>query len=710
MSSNIPVATWALGPTTRTAAESALDTSPVIRPPGSESVLLGDKRTLVKPADIKPGGKYYSIVKLQMKYEGQDPDDTRYAMGTGWLIAPDLLVTAGHCAYDHQYGFGRAIEVKAYVGYHGKEFVDTDKNVQFRRGVKIATTKNWINSEVNRANDVSFIRVETPFNSIVSVKWQKTPVTGDRTLGVVGYPADRTSKSGEQGAEMWEMFATTHVDLQTTPSNMLEYLISTYAGQSGSPVLVQDSPQLTSIGAHVYGLGNRNSASVIRGQYGNDFGAYIGTFDANSKFQTITTVAGVTYLNVPPQSQEADLGERAESFGDIFRKVIDIGTQIGPRILQVGTPFLGTQAVKIAGAVGTALSVANELTKSKAPGTESGFEPPLDYKSYAARAVLAESVLQHVIHGAATPNKLAMYKAMQKSFEENKAQIKPVAKRIGPYLLDPALRILVAETAPKTGEEASIMSQYPRIGDARTLKGVSDGQKKAFVEALNKVSSSKVGQEGFLDFLSPLASLAVNVVGSGVSAVAKAIGGGESSLTEGPTPPDTLQAHIETLCHRALMAEAALQAAMAIPVTSHEEGFFGDLVNVIKDVGSTVIKVAPSVIQAVTPIVKSFTESSMPVPTGGQAGTSNKPLVKQPSIADLVRGGKPIPTPDTAPSAPGAPSLADLARSGKSFRVAERSAVNGLGETRTFALLEAQEDGVWGGNPPAPKPKPTAHV
>jgi hypothetical protein len=61
MSSNIPVATWPLRTTTQTAAESALDTSPVIQIPGFkiETVLAGDTRTRVKLADIKPGGKYY---------------------------------------------------------------------------------------------------------------------------------------------------------------------------------------------------------------------------------------------------------------------------------------------------------------------------------------------------------------------------------------------------------------------------------------------------------------------------------------------------------------------------------------------------------------------------------------------------------------------------------------------------------------------------
>ena len=150
-------------------------------------------------------------------------------MGTGWLIAPDLLVTAGHCAFDHQYGFGRATEVKAYVGYNGKETIGKP-GVQFRHGKAIATTKNWINDAVNRANDVSFIQMESAFQNIVPIVWDVTPTQGDLTLGVVGYPADQHDAQNEKGAQMYEMWADTHIDLRSTPSNMLEYKISTFAG------------------------------------------------------------------------------------------------------------------------------------------------------------------------------------------------------------------------------------------------------------------------------------------------------------------------------------------------------------------------------------------------------------------------------------------------------------------------------------------------
>lgn len=40
-------------------------------------------------------------------------------MGSGWLIRPDLLVTAGHVVFDKARGCGAATQLKCYIGYNG---------------------------------------------------------------------------------------------------------------------------------------------------------------------------------------------------------------------------------------------------------------------------------------------------------------------------------------------------------------------------------------------------------------------------------------------------------------------------------------------------------------------------------------------------------------------------------------------------------------
>ncbi|KAF9766740.1 hypothetical protein IL306_000813 [Fusarium sp. DS 682] len=298
-----------------------------------------------------------------MRFEKQLYSDPRWAQGTGWLIAPNLVVTAGHCAFDHTYNFGKA--------------------AKFRRGVKIVTPKEWITNDINRANDVSMIWLEKPFEMIVPITYNPTPTfVNNSDLGVVGYPSDKTLED-EPGAQMYEMFKNTTCDLSKTSLNMLEYTISSAAGQSGSPVLIKG--RNISIGAHVYGLGTKNSASVIRGQYGN---YYKGMSNAvESTELAVATVHGIGYITINGTEDlipEESAGDE-DSFWDTFSHVVNIGAKIDSAVLQVGTPFLGPIGAPVAAVAGTGLSVIDNFTSGK---TEDSFDdalgPPVpttaDYK------------------------------------------------------------------------------------------------------------------------------------------------------------------------------------------------------------------------------------------------------------------------------------------------------------------------------------------
>lgn len=156
-----------------------------------------------------------------MHYEFQKPNS--WAMGTGWLISPDILVTAvshlfpaslfktnsviqGHCSYDWSHKLGRATEVKAYIGYKGHQS-EKDPNVQFRHVKRIVTTEGWVKTKGQKCFDVSFMQVDRPFQGITPIKFAETPATGNVELGVVGYPGDLSDKqTGEHGAAMYEMF------------------------------------------------------------------------------------------------------------------------------------------------------------------------------------------------------------------------------------------------------------------------------------------------------------------------------------------------------------------------------------------------------------------------------------------------------------------------------------------------------------------------
>jgi V8-like Glu-specific endopeptidase len=233
-------------------------------------------------------------------------------IATGWLIAPDLVVTAGSCTYDWSYGLGRLIQAQAIIGYASKASVRaSNTKVQMRDGKLIATTAEWVKTKGSRQHDVAFIKLEKPFTGVTPFKFDSTPLKGNVSLGVVGYPGDlKDDKTGEPGAYMYEMFLDTEWQLAASQWSM-EYMIDTAGGKheppfansllsrvyltnkyltgnSGSPVL--RGSHMASIGVHTYG-GAPNSASVI-GPYGNQIQTYLQALN-NAK-----PINGIQYVSV----------------------------------------------------------------------------------------------------------------------------------------------------------------------------------------------------------------------------------------------------------------------------------------------------------------------------------------------------------------------------------------------------------------------------
>lgn len=158
-------------------------------------------------------------------------------MGTGWLIRPDLLVTAGHVVYDWGRRYGAATQIRCYIGYNGRASVKTAQ-VQARYGVNVVTTAEWIEAANNRTRDVAFVQLDRPFTgNLRTFNFVNTPLTGHKTLlGVVGYPGDKSLRDletgdEEQGAQMYEEYAKNDYDIEASPRHMVEYSISTFGGK-----------------------------------------------------------------------------------------------------------------------------------------------------------------------------------------------------------------------------------------------------------------------------------------------------------------------------------------------------------------------------------------------------------------------------------------------------------------------------------------------
>lgn len=196
--------------------------------PGQESVLDGDERTLVDPQHYAPGGKYRGIIKLLIKYQ-QKPNGM--AHGTGWLIKPDLIATAGHNVYDWSHNAGRAVEIKCYAGWEGTANIDPSK-VEFRNAARVVTTERWLQTRGSKPYDFALIRVDKPFTNVTPFQYIETPpFQANARLGIVGYPAETRDQNGERGAKMYEMFLDTEYNLEKQADTMIEYSIDTEGGK-----------------------------------------------------------------------------------------------------------------------------------------------------------------------------------------------------------------------------------------------------------------------------------------------------------------------------------------------------------------------------------------------------------------------------------------------------------------------------------------------
>ncbi|PNP76111.1 hypothetical protein FNYG_10669 [Fusarium nygamai] len=569
-------ARWPLRDVSRTPATDILPIGP--EADGIQTVFDDDSRRLVDPAHYQPEGKYHSIVKLQIRFEGQDPSDTRHAQATGWLIMPHLIITAAHCVYDHTHDFGKAVEVRAFVGYNGKNSIDKP-GVQFRRGLKVVIPKDWIISDTNRGSDVAFIKVDE-FSDVVRIAQQPTNGIVEKMFrSVVGYPCDK-SLGNERGAQMYEMSKITDCDLSKTAFNLLEHTISFANGQSGSPVLINGESK--AIGVSSYGTGTRNTATVFRGR----FRTYLSGMSA-VMFALERGPAGsedIRYMMTDGRA-EGSLIEEPLSYGKafwaIFRKVTSVGQRIDHSVLRAGSPFLGQMGSPIAAVAGTALSV---LSKMGADASIDIGSVHVNYRQCAARAIVAEAAMQTLIqmdpHQA---NGFRIFDKIEDQFPETKDVVPRVAKLITLGIIESALRISVKAQAGY--EDTSRL--YPKLP---SINGsLSDDDKRfadVFIRYTNQVDGNVMSE-----FLSNIVKTALYAGSPNMGGVTRAIGESELSVTD-------MSTHVEILCHRALIGDTALKALIALPLDQMmQNGLFDHFVATVGNIGRTVIAVAPVVVQ-----------------------------------------------------------------------------------------------------------------
>jgi V8-like Glu-specific endopeptidase len=177
-------------------------------------------------------------------------DNSRW-IGTGWLVAPRTLMTAGHCVYLHDLGgWAKSIEVIPGLNEAARPFGSFITS-------NLRSVNGWTNSK-NR--DYDYGAIILPQNSR----------PGDRTgyfgfgvksdaylmssvLNLAGYPGDKG------GNQQWFMALRP----KSLSSRVIKYDIDTIGGQSGAPVWVKVGNIRTCVGIHTNGDLSGNSATRI---------------------------------------------------------------------------------------------------------------------------------------------------------------------------------------------------------------------------------------------------------------------------------------------------------------------------------------------------------------------------------------------------------------------------------------------------------------
>ncbi|KAF4960103.1 hypothetical protein FGADI_1121 [Fusarium gaditjirri] len=536
----------------------------------SESIIGEDLRQMVDPRDIQEGGKYRSIVKIQSRF--QDQGRQTWMMGTGWLIRPDLLVTAGHVVHDWGRRLGPADQIKCYIGYNGKQSIGSP-HVQARFGAKVVTPVEWIESSTNRANDVAFIQLDRPFTgNLRPFSYSNTPETGNGTyLGVVGYPGDKILED-EQGAQMYEEFAKSDYNIGENPRHMVEYSISTFAGQTGAPVLSNSNGQLRAIGTHSYGGGgfDINSGTTIGNAHGNNYDDLISLFDKRTVFGDI---GKVQVVQVPTQDRATSINEPyglnrgrpgiavetprfdEESFFDTLKSVANVGRND----FLLASPFLGPIGGHLSAVAGTLLGSLKESTLSE--------RTDIVTNGLAERAVLAEATLQAILTSEHDEHVIEVINKMGQFWKAGAPEVDNLAPAITPILAQCSVE-LSKQVSPEHED-----SKGPYFRDRRRLEvditeSVAMNGGTAFIQGLLGPTRQLEGGRDVSEWLGPVLITAVSeskpLASKPASAALSGILGREVLSIEASTSSANEDA-TRILIKRAVLADAALQAIMSFP-------------------------------------------------------------------------------------------------------------------------------------------------
>lgn len=178
-------------------------------------------------------------------------------IGTGWMISPRTVITAGHCVFMHnEGGWARSVEVVPGLNDAARPYGSASSGT-------LRSVTGWTQS---RNRDFDYGAIILPGNARLGDRtgWFGLAVRDDAflraaSLNLSGYPGDKG------GNQQWFMAQRA----KSVAGRVITYDIDTMGGQSGSPVWILQNGQRYGVGVHTNGASTGNSATRINGDVYN---------------------------------------------------------------------------------------------------------------------------------------------------------------------------------------------------------------------------------------------------------------------------------------------------------------------------------------------------------------------------------------------------------------------------------------------------------
>ena len=216
-----------------------------------EVIIGADNRVRINPTTTFP---WRAICALKITAQNNSQ-----WIGTGWLVGPRTVITAGHCVFMHDQG-GWAKSIQVIPGCNGNlRPYGTGASSDLR------STTGWTQNKA-RENDYGAI--------ILPPNQRLGDLTGyfgyavkddaylmNAVLNLSGYPGDKPG-----GNEQWFMSLTP----KSVSARVITYDIDTMGGQSGAPVWIKVGEARHCVGIHTNGHTSGNSATrIVQGVFNN---------------------------------------------------------------------------------------------------------------------------------------------------------------------------------------------------------------------------------------------------------------------------------------------------------------------------------------------------------------------------------------------------------------------------------------------------------